>query len=110
MKNNVTRVQQQHWHAQVSKEDMGGLTKDGDKIMNACLEQFLLTHYNDTFDFIVTLQVCPFMFTHRPNKILADYLIDLKFLITHYLIPNYIKLDLKANVKKSLQCSERHIV
>lgn len=31
MKNNVTRVQQQHWHAQVSKEDMGGLTKNGDK-------------------------------------------------------------------------------
>jgi hypothetical protein len=89
---------------------MGGLTKDGDKIMNACLEQFLLTHYNDTFDFIATLQVFPFMFTHCPNKILAHYLFDLKFLITRSLIPNYIKLDLRTNVKKSLQCSERHIV
>jgi hypothetical protein len=78
--------------------------------MNVCLEQFLLTHYNDTFDFIVMLQVCPFMFTHCPNKILANYFFDLKFLITYYLIPNYIKLDLKANEKKSLQCSERHIV
>jgi len=89
---------------------MIGLTKDGDKIMNACLEQFLFTHCNDTFDFIATLQVCPFMFTHCPNRVLAYYLFDPNFLITYFPIPNCIKLNLKANAKKSLQCSKKHLV
>jgi hypothetical protein len=61
MKHNISRVQHQQRHSQISKEDVGGVAKEEEQIINVCLEQAFLTYYNNTFDFIATLQVCPFV-------------------------------------------------
>jgi hypothetical protein len=49
--------QQQKRQAEVLMDSVGGLIEDGDNIMNACLERFLLTRCYNSFDFIAALQV-----------------------------------------------------
>jgi hypothetical protein len=50
-------LQQKQRQAEVLMDAVGGLIEDGDNIMNACLEQFLLTRCYNSFDFIAALQV-----------------------------------------------------
>ncbi len=48
---------QKQRQAEVLMDVVGGLMEDGDNIMNACLERFLLTRCYNSFDFIAALQV-----------------------------------------------------
>jgi DNA-repair protein XRCC2 len=50
-------LQQKQRQAEVLMDAVGGLIEDGDNIMNACLERFLLTRCYNSFDFIAALQV-----------------------------------------------------
>jgi hypothetical protein len=49
--------QQKKRQSEVLMDAVSGLIEDGDNIMNACLEWFLLTRCYNSFDFIAALQV-----------------------------------------------------